>query len=459
MASKPGKSRWADTEEDAAYEAELKKQREEKKRQKAEKARIQQERKQKEAKDAEEELTEHEDRPPKRRRVTPEPNAAETVAERKLLKVSLSNWAPCRSDRNYQKLNDIEEGAYGFVSRARDTATSRIVALKRLKTDENDRNGFPVTAMREIKILRACDHRNVVKLLETVVSPLSAPPSVSLVLEFVEHDLRGVLEDMTETFLPSEIKRLMLQLASGLAYIHDHYIIHRDLKTSNLLLNNKGQLKIADFGMARYTSDPPPDNLTTLVVTLWYRSPELLLGAKTYTAAIDMWSVGCIFAELLERKPLFAGSAEAEQISKIFEVVGLPSDETWPGFRRLPNAKVLKLPRKPGPVEDRIRPRFTDLTKAGCSLMRDLLSLNPEARPTAKEMLQHPYFAESPKPKAEALFPTFPSKANQERRPRREPHAPARGERAAELGEVDVSHLFGSRDSEAKGAGFRLKMG
>jgi len=266
---------------------------------------------------------------------------------------------------------------------------------------------------------------------------------------------------MTEPFLPSEIKQLVLQLTSGLSYLHENYILHRDLKTANLLLNNKGQLKIADFGMARRTSDPPPANLTTLVVTLWYRAPELLLGAKTYTAAIDMWSVGCIFAELLEREALFRAYTEAEQISKIFEVVGVPTDDTWPGFRRLPNAKSLKLPRKTkkqSATEDRIRPRFPDLTSAGCALLRDLLSLNPDARPTAAEMLEHPYFQEKPKPKAEVLFPTFPSKANQERRPRREPHAPVRGA-AVELGEVDVSHLFASREGEAKGAGFRLRMG
>lgn len=282
-------------------------------------------------------------------------------------------------------------------------------------------------------------------------------PSVYLVLDFLEHDLRGVLEDMTDSFLPSEIKQLMLQLTSGVAYLHDNYILHRDLKTSNLLLNNKGQLKIADFGMARYVGDPSP-KLTTLVVTLWYRAPELLLGAKEYGAAVDMWSVGCIFAELLERTAIFKGSNEADQITRIFDGVGLPTEDSWPAFRRLPNAPALKLPRKTGPAEDRIRPRFPDLTNAGCALLRDLLSLNPEGRPSATEVLRHAYFEEKPKPKAESLFPTFPSKANQERRPRKEPNAPVRGE-AVGFGEGDFTGLFGGRDAEAKGAGFRLRMG
>lgn len=175
MASNPGKSRWAETEEDVAYEAKLKKQKEEKKRLKAEKARQlqaaeEEEKRRREAAERAKSSTGAEDRPHKKRRISPETDDPEQVVGRKRLKTSLSYWAPCRSERNYTKLNDIEEGTYGLVSRAKDNGTSRIVALKRLKTDSKDRNGFPVTAMREIKILRACDHRNVVKLFETVVA-------------------------------------------------------------------------------------------------------------------------------------------------------------------------------------------------------------------------------------------------------------------------------------------------
>jgi len=209
--------------------------------------------------------------------------------------------------------------------------------------------------------------------------------------------------------------------------------------------------------MARYVGDPAP-KLTSLVVTLWYRSPELLLGAKSYNASVDMWSIGCIFGELLERTAMFQGRNEVDQITKIFAALGTPTTESWPEFRALPNAKALKLPRKEGPAEDLIRPRFPDLTSAGCALLRDLLSLDPKKRPTADDMLRHAYFDEKPRPKAESLFPTFPSKANQERRPRREPNAPARDGKAAELEEVDCTHLFGGRDAEAKGAGFRLHM-
>ena len=282
--------------------------------------------------------------------------------------------------------------------------------------------------------------------------------SIFLVLEFVEHDLKSILEDMPEPFLASEVKTILLQLASGVAYLHDNWILHRDLKTSNLLLNNRGQLKIADFGMARYVGDPPP-KLTQLVVTLWYRAPELLLGAARYGQAIDMWSVGCIFGELLTREPLLQGKNEVDELSKIFELCGIPTDETWPGFKRLPNARSLRLPKSGLTTGSVIRAKFPLLTTAGSNLLNGLLSLNPAKRPTAKEMLAHEYFRQDPKPKSETMFPTFPSKAGQERRRRRQtPNAPMRGGQAVDFGAVDLSGIFAGREKEERGGGFSLRM-
>ena len=145
---------------------------------------------------------------------------------------------------------------------------------------------------------------------------LNIKTSVFLVMDFLEHDLKTLQEDMLDSFSPSEIKTLLLQLISAVEYLHSLWILHRDLKTSNLLMNNRGQMKVADFGMARYSSDPPP-KLTQLVVTLWYRSPELLLGAEKYGAEIDLWSVGCIFGELLTKQPLLQGKNEVDQLSKV----------------------------------------------------------------------------------------------------------------------------------------------
>ncbi|KAI1413749.1 kinase-like protein [Hypoxylon sp. FL1857] len=474
------KSRWADTEEDAAAEAKLKREKEEKKRLKAEKARkAEEERRAQAAAEAEaarqraaqeQQQQNQQDRPPaKRRKLTPEPGQQErggtattdNESNAKLLRFEAGGWGKSRSVENYDKLNDIEEGAYGWVARAKEIKTGKVVALKRLKIDPNDTAGLPETGLREIQILKDCAHRNIVELREVVVGDdTSRIENVFLVLEFLEHDLMSILGDMPEPFLASEVKTLLLQLAGGVAYLHDHWVLHRDLKTSNLLLNNRGQLKIADFGMARYVGDPPPPKLTQLVVTLWYRAPELLLGAKTYGAAIDMWSVGCIFGELLTREPLLQGKTEVDELSKIFELCGIPTDESWPGFRRLPNARHLRLPKSSttntGPV---IRARFPLLTTAGCALLTSLLSLNPDQRPTAKEMLQHEFFKQDPKPKHEAMFPTFPSKAGQERRRRRStPNAPGRGQKAADLGTVDLSGIFAAREKEERGGGFSLRM-
>ncbi len=140
--------------------------------------------------------------------------------------------------------------------------------------------------------------------------------SVFLVMDFLEHDLKTLQEEMLDAFSPSEIKTLLLQLTSAVDYLHSNWILHRDLKTSNLLMNNRGQMKVADFGMARYYGDPPP-KLTQLVVTLWYRAPELLLGAEKYGAEIDLWSIGCIFGELLTKNPLLQGKNEVDQLSKV----------------------------------------------------------------------------------------------------------------------------------------------
>ncbi|KAF3012201.1 hypothetical protein E8E14_008512 [Neopestalotiopsis sp. 37M] len=489
-----GKSRWADTEEDAALEAKLKREKEEKKRIKAEKARkaAEEERRRAEEQEAaakaaalqqsQEAQDGEDDRPAKRRKVTPErDHQGESAAtgsrtseggkedERtaKLQRFEYGTFAPTTSVENYDKLNDIEEGAYGWVARAKDLRTNRVVALKRLKLDDSPQNrvGLPETGLREIQILKDCSHRNVVDLHEVVVNDAAADgrpakiESIFLVLEFVEHDLKSILEDMPEPFLASEVKTLMRQLAEGVGYLHDNWILHRDLKTSNLLLNNRGQLKIADFGMARYVGDPAPPKLTQLVVTLWYRAPELLLGAKTYDSKVDMWSIGCIFGEVLTREPLLQGRNEVDELTRIFELCGIPTDESWPGFRRLPNARSLRLPKSSAATGSVIRAKFPLLTAAGSGLLNALLSLDPAGRPSARDMLRHEYFSQDPKPKHEDMFPTFPSKAGQERRRRREtPNAPGRGQKAADMGTVDFSGIFAGREKEERGGGFTLRL-
>lgn len=282
-------------------------------------------------------------------------------------------------------------------------------------------------------------------------------------MDFIEHDLKTLSDSMHEPFLQSEIKTLLLQLVSATALMHSHWIVHRDLKTSNLLMNNRGQIKVADFGLARFTGDPRPP-LTQLVVTLWYRSPELLLGAKEYGPEVDMWSIGCIFGELLSKEPILQGKTEVDQISKIFALLGVPTESSWPSFRRLPHAKSLTFPRTQSTTSSLLRTRFPLLTNAGIDLLSRLLALDPVKRISAEDVLQHHYFCEDPKPKREEMFPTFPSKAGGERRRRHDtPGAPRGGvgeggwDEAADSDGKPMGILVG-RDAEEVGGGFMLKL-
>lgn len=231
---------------------------------------------------------------------------------------------------------------------------------------------------------------------------------VFIVMDFIEHDLKSLLTLMPQPFLQSEIKTLMLQLLSAVAHCHSNWILHRDLKTSNLLMNNRGTIKVADFGLARRYGDPVGlGGLTQLVVTLWYRyvyhplpaqfcalmlsrsAPEILLGATTYSTAVDMWSVGCIFAELLLKEPLFQAKNEVELLSMIFKLLGPPSSATWPNYHSLPVAKTLTLP---APHSSQLRQRFPYLTVACIDLLAQLLTYDPDQRISAAEALKHPYF-------------------------------------------------------------------
>ncbi|XP_077227264.1 cyclin-dependent kinase G-2-like isoform X2 [Tasmannia lanceolata] len=256
---------------------------------------------------------------------------------------SINMLQGCRSVDEFERLNKIDEGTYGVVYRARDKKSGEIVALKKVKM-EKEREGFPLTSLREINILLSFHHPSIVDVKEVVVG--GNLDSIFMVMEYMEHDLKGLMEMMKQPFHPSQVKCLMLQLLEGVKYLHDNWVLHRDLKTSNLLLNNRGELKICDFGLSRQYGSPLKP-YTHLVVTLWYRAPELLLGAKQYSTAIDMWSLGCIMAELLTKEPLFSGKTEFDQLDKIFKTLGTPNEKIWPGFVKLPGVKVnfVKQPR------------------------------------------------------------------------------------------------------------------
>mmetsp|Transcript_34375 Transcript_34375/g.60249 ORF Transcript_34375/g.60249 Transcript_34375/m.60249 type:complete len:232 (-) Transcript_34375:2837-3532(-) len=228
-------------------------------------------------------------------------------------------------------------------------------------------------------------------------------------MEYLEHELKSLLE--RHRFSTAEIKCLMQQLLHALAYLHDNWVVHRDLKTSNLLLDNRGQLKICDFGLARKYGSPLRP-YTQTVVTLHYRAPELLLGVHEYSSSIDMWSAGCILAELILGQPLFAGQTEIEQLDKIFSVVGTPTDENWPGWRTLKFAGNVSRA-----YESCLRDKFpkvsfigaANLSDLGVELLDSMLRLDPSRRISARDALDHPWFEETPLPQHQSYMPSFPS--------------------------------------------------
>eukprot|EP00049_Salpingoeca_infusionum_P027718 m.33901 g.33901 ORF g.33901 m.33901 type:complete len:366 (-) comp9693_c0_seq2:318-1415(-) len=311
----------------------------------------------------------------------------------------------CRHIDVYEKLNRIDEGTFGVVFRVKDKGTGEVFAVKKLKLHK-ERDGFPITALREINTLLKVNHENIVNVRELVVG--DTMDDVFIVMEFVEHDLKALLETMDKPPLRAEVKMLMKQLLCGVAHLHDNWLIHRDLKTSNLLLSHKGILKIADFGLAREFGSPT-HNMTQLVVTLWYRAPELLLGTKEYTTAVDVWSVGCIFAEFLTQQPLFPAKGEIDMIHKVFKMLGTPNDDIWPGYSELPTVQKVKF--RQHPAGELQRQFGAVIGRTGMDLLTNLLTYDPAQRITAEEAFDHPWFTEHPPPIPPELFPHFPARA------------------------------------------------
>ncbi|KAL2900677.1 Cyclin-dependent kinase G-2 [Bienertia sinuspersici] len=318
----------------------------------------------------------------------------------------------CRSVFDYEKLGKISEGSYGIVYKARDKVSGEMVALKKMKLG-NPREGFPVYYLREINTLMSLNHPSVVNVREVVVDDsIDGFDSIYMVMDYVEHDLKALMQARKLPFRQTEVKCLMIQLLDGVKYLHDNWVLHRDLKTSNLLLNNKGELKICDFGMARQYGSPLKP-YTSLVVTLWYRAPELLLGAKEYSTAVDMWSLGCIMGELLTNKPLFDGKTEVEQLDKIFRTLGTPSDKIWSGYSHLPGFKTNFVHQQYNQLHKKFpRGSFTGspvLSDSGLDLLSQLLTYDPDRRITAEEALNHPWFQEVPLANSRDFMPSFPA--------------------------------------------------
>ncbi|CVK89778.1 related to cyclin dependent kinase C [Fusarium mangiferae] len=338
-----------------------------------------------------------------------------------------SSFKGCSRISDYELLGKLGEGTFGEVHRARLRKTGTLVALKKIIM-HHEKDGFPITALREIKLLKLLSHKNILRLEDMAIehptrqTDKRKKPIVYMATPYMDHDLSGLLDNPSVHFKEPQIKCYMLQLLEGLRYLHDSRILHRDMKAANLLINNQGILQIADFGLARhYEGDVPKAgqaygpgrrDYTGLVVTRWYRPPELLLQLRQYTPAIDVWGVGCVLGEMLFGKPILAGESDAHQLDMIWDLMGSPNEDNMPGWKQLPGADHLS----PRPRTGNLQNRFREYGSGAVSLLKELLKLDWRTRINAVDALQHPWFKMAPLPLEPHEIPVYEESHELDRR-------------------------------------------
>lgn len=283
----------------------------------------------------------------------------------------------------YEKLNVLGAGNYSTVYKGRSRLTNKLVALKEINVERDE--GVPFTAIREVSLLKSLKHNNIITLHDIIYTG----KTLTLVIEFVERDLSHYLNECDHTLNMHNVRLFLYQLLRGLKYCHDRRVLHRDLKPQNILITAQGILKLADFGLARAKS-LPTKTFTNEVVTLWYRAPDVLLGNVDYGTSIDIWGVGCIFFEMATGYAPFQGLNSRKQIESIFEIIGTPSGQLWPGFKEDLEKCSISLPNFPGRDLRSLTPRLED---SGVDLLRRMLTCNPLARIAASDAMNHQYFS------------------------------------------------------------------
>ncbi|GAA5997079.1 hypothetical protein JCM5350_000814 [Sporobolomyces pararoseus] len=290
--------------------------------------------------------------------------------------------------QKYSKDKKVGEGTYAVVYLGRELTTGTKIAIKKIKVGQF-KDGLDMSAIREVKFLRELNHPNVIKLVDV----FSNKSNLNLVLEFLDTDLEAVIKDKSLVFQAGDIKSWMYMTLKGLEFCHRNWILHRDMKPNNLLISSNGVLKIADFGLAREYADESTSKMTCQVVTRWYRPPELLLGARSYSTGVDLWATGCIFAELMLRVPFMAGESDMEQLQTIFNALGTPTERDWPGFTKLSSS----LKFEPKPSSD-LSFLFSAAPPSAISLLQSLLTYDPRKRFNCLQSLKHSYFSTLPHP-------------------------------------------------------------
>ena len=288
----------------------------------------------------------------------------------------------------------VGSGTYGKVFKAINVYTKNLVALKKIRM-EGERDGFPVTAVREIKLLQSLKHPTIVNLQEVMVEKNDC----FMVFEYLSHDLTGLLNHPTFKLEQGHKKHLAKQLFEGLDYLHRRGVLHRDIKAANILVSNEGQLKLADFGLARFYAKRRQLDYTNRVITIWYRSPELLLGETQYGPAVDIWSAACVLVEIFTRHAIFPGDGgEISQLEKIYAVLGTPNTQQWPGLVDMAWFELLRpTAKRPNVFKEKYQER---VTPAAYELLESMFQYDPDKRPSASDVLEHPYFmTEEPKPR------------------------------------------------------------
>lgn len=286
----------------------------------------------------------------------------------------------------FTKIRKIGEGTFAVVYEGIDIKNNKTIAIKKIKLDAKN-PGIDISALRELKALKALEHPNIAKLLAVYGSG----KNLNLVLEYYQSDLEKVIKDSLLTFGQADIKAWMLMILRGVEHLHQRGFLHRDLKPSNLLIGDDGVIRIADFGLCRDYA-VPLEPMTSQVVTLWYRSPELLLGAKYYGGGVDVWSIGCIFAELMLRTPfLSCEGGELAQLDTIYKALGCPND--WPEMIDLPSFHHPSKNQKPP-----LKSIFNAASEDALDLLEGMLTYNPNKRLTTRQCLLHPYFTNYPGP-------------------------------------------------------------